>query len=231
MTVGKFRMHFTFKGQILFSFWIDRTGNKSLSMGPVIDGSDLHLTFFEQNQKIRYHVRHKGLKEPSDESPISAQKSTQLVGTKVMKLLKRRLIRYNGNKTCWVLTPERLKKLQTALPTASTGGDIYVPIEIAFAELETDFSEKDKWQKRKIRTLLDAEPHFGFIILRGGRMSMIVPLSQNQLLTWPLQGPDSLFNYLSGVTGVKEFFDYFWSTEEGRKLAAETRRRIRELSK
>jgi len=224
-------MHFTFKGQILFSFWIDRTSNKSLSMGPVIDGSDVHLTIFEQNQKIRYHVKHKGLKEPSDESPLGAQKSMQLVGTRVMKLLKRRLIHYNANKICYVLTPERLRKLEMLQPATDAGGDVYIPLEIAFAELETDFSEKDKWQKRKIRTLLDAEPHFGFTMLRGGRMCMIVPLSQNQLLTFPLQGRDRLFNYLSGVTGVTEFFDYFWSTEEGRKLAAKTRRRIKDSSK
>ena len=72
-----------------------------------MENQDLHLTFWQSKGKFRYHVRHKGVKEPSDESPIGGQKSTKMVLDKIQQMLMKRLRSYHGNKTCWTFTSRR----------------------------------------------------------------------------------------------------------------------------
>jgi len=221
-------MHLTFNGKTIVSFWMAPTSNGGFCFGPRIKGADLHHTAWQKADKFRYHTEHKGIEKPSDESPIGGQKSTKMVTEKMLKMLQKRLKHYHGNRTCWVFTPSRWKKIESILPRVDEKGDIIVPLEISFAELDMDFSKRELWLKVRIRQLPTIDPHFGFIETYRG-IRLVVPISQNEMLAWPLSKVDEIQMYFYNVLGFGEFTDYLMDTNEGKKLFRMARKRIMEL--
>jgi len=88
---------------------------------------------------------------------------------------------------------------------------------MSFAQLDMEFSNMKLWQKVRIRQLSGIEPHFGSTETHGG-MRLIVPISNNQMLAWPLSKADEIQRYFMEVIGSNEFVDYLNSTDEGRAL-------------
>jgi len=224
----KRHLYLTLAGKIVTSFWIDVTRDKGFCFAPSITDRDLHLTVWEDKGKFRYHIRHKGIKEPADESPIGGQKSTEMVLNKIKRMLMKRLKTYHGNKTCWAFTPSRWKRIKSILPRVDVKGDLYVPLEFVFAESDMDFSKKKLWRKTRIRSLLTTEPYFGFIETKRG-VRLIKPISRNEMLAWPLSKVDEIQKYFSKVIGFDEFAEYLAHTNEGRKLSSQIENRVRQL--
>jgi len=180
-------------------------------------------------EKFRYHVRHKGIKEPSDESPIGAQKSTKMVLDKIQQMLMKRLRSYHGNKTCWTFTSRRWEKIRSILPKADLEGNVYVPLEFVFAKLDMDFSKKELWRKLRIRSLLTTEPYFGFIKTKRG-LKLVKPISKNQMLAWPLSKVDEIQKYFARVLGFDDFIEYLSNTIEGKRFWKQAKERIKHIS-
>jgi hypothetical protein len=222
------RIHITLNEEIIFSFWVDGTTDDGVTLGPEIRGVDVHHTFWEKDGKIRYHIRHKGIEEPSDESHVGGQKSTKLVTDKMLKMLEKRLRHYHGNKTCWVFTLERWEKIKALSPRVNEKGDLVVPLEMTLAQLDIDFSKKDLWRKARIRELFNVAPHFGFTETRAG-LRFVVPISKNEMLVWPLSKVDEIDKYLMEVLGFDEFANYLNDVEEGKKLFEIIDNRINQL--
>lgn len=72
----------TLDGKVILGFWMEGTKDGGFCFGPLMRGDDVHLTIFVDKGKFRYHVRHRGVKEPPDESPIGRQLSTKLISWK-----------------------------------------------------------------------------------------------------------------------------------------------------
>lgn len=177
----------------------------------------MHHSVWEEDGKFRYHIRHRGIEEPRDESPIGGQKSTKIVVDRMSKMLKKRRQQYHGNRTCWMFTTSRWQKIRAILPRVDEKGDLFVPLEMSFAELDMDFSKKELWRKVHIRQLPNIEPHFGFIETCNG-IRLIVPISENKMLAWPLSRVDEIQKYFMRVIGFDEFADYLKATDEGKKF-------------
>ena len=218
----------TLNGEVIISFWVDITKDGGLCIGPRIKGYNLHHIVWEKDGKFRYHIRHTRIEEPRDESPIGGQKSTKVVIDKMLKMLQKRQRRYHGNRTCWVFTSSRWERIKAILPWVDEKGDIFVPLEMSFAELDMDFSKKELWRRVCIRQLPNIEPHFSFIETRGG-IRLIVPISKNEMLAWPLSKADEIQRYFLKVVGFDEFADYLKDTVEGKKFFKTTRDRIKQL--
>jgi hypothetical protein len=219
----------TLNSKAIISFWFSPTKDGGLRLGPSIENRDLHLTFWQSNGKFRYHIRHKGIKEPSDESPISAQKSTNIVLNKIQRMLMKRLGKYHGNRTCWTFTSSRWKKMRSMLPRVDIEGNLYAPLEFVFARLDMDFSKKKLWRKLRIRSLLTTEPYFGFTETKHG-LRLIKPISRNQMLAWPLSKADEVQNYFLGILGFDDFIEYLNSSPEGKKLWSQVENNLKQLS-
>jgi hypothetical protein len=218
----------TLNGEVIISFWVSTTKDGGLCLGPRVKGYGLHHIAWEKDGKFRYHIRHKGIEEPSDESPIGGQKSTKVVIDKMLKMLEKRRQCYHGNRTCWVFTPTRWERIKVILPRMDEKGDLIVPLEISFAGLDMDFSKTGLWRKVRIRQLPNIEPHFGFIETRGG-IRLIVPISKNEMLAWPLSKADEMQRYFMRAIGFDEFADYLKDTDEGEKFFKTARERIKQL--
>lgn len=229
MDLRKRHLYLTLSGEVVLRFWIEITKDGGLCFGPSIKGYDLHHTVWQEKDKFRYHVRHKGIKKPTDESPIGGQKSTKMVIDRIEGMLRKRLTTYHGNKTCWTFTSSRWERVQSLLPKVDAEGDVYMSLEFLFAELEMDFSKKDLWRKAKIRSLLTTEPYFGFLETKRG-LRLIKPISKNQMLAWPLSKADEIQEYFAKVLGFDEFFKYLACTEKGKRLSSEAKERIKQLS-
>jgi hypothetical protein len=225
----KTHLYFTLCGKTVIDFWTDTTRDGGLCFGPTIPNSDVHLTVLQSKGKLRHHIKHRGIKEPPDESPVSGQISTKQVTANIGKMMLKRLATYHGNKTCWVFTPTRWKRIQSQLPKMDLRGDLYVPLEFVLAQLDMDFSKKKLWKKVHIRSLLTSEPHFGYLQSKRG-LRMVTPISKNQMLAWPLSKADEVQKYFSKVIGIDNFFEYLESTEEGKKLSSEIKSRLMQLS-
>lgn len=221
-------IHMTLNGEVIISFWAGITEDGGLCLGPRIKGSNLHQTVWEKEGKFRYHIRHKGIAEPRDESPIGGQRSTKVVMGRMMKMLQKRRQSFHGNRTCWIFTPSRWERIKAVLPRADEKGNIFVPLEMSFAELDVDFSKKELWRNVRIRQLTDIEPHFGFIETCGG-LRLIVPISRNEMLAWPLSKTDEIQRYFIEVIGFNEFADYLNDTDEGKTFFKTARNRIKQL--
>jgi hypothetical protein len=219
---------YTLNGEILVDFWIDETSDKGFSFGPSIKGSNIHLTVWEDKNKIRYHIRHKGITEPSDESPIGRQISTKLVGNEIQKMLKKRLKNFHGNKKCFVFTQDRWERIKTTLPKMKfdAEGNLYIPLELIFSQIDMDFSNKNLWQKVRIKSLLTHKPNFGFIKTKSG-LREVVPISKSLMLSYPLSKTSELIDYLSKIMGVDDFFNYMDITGEKKKILSKNKSRIR----
>jgi len=228
MNTQNSQLHLTLNGKVVVSFWISSTKDGGFCFGPSIEDSDLHLTVWQGQGKFRYHVRHKGIKEPVDGSPIGGQKSTKMVLEKIQNMLMKRLRRYHGNKTCWTFTSSRWKKIQFVLPSVDMKGDLYVPLEFVFAELDMDFSKRRLWRKIKIRSLLATEPYFGFSETKRG-LRLIKPISKNDLLAWPLSKADEIRECFFRVLGFDDFVEYFGQTDEGKEFWSRAEDRIKQL--
>jgi len=226
---SKSHLYLTLDGKSIISFWFSSTKDGGLCFGPSTKDRDLHLTFWQSNGKFRYHIRHKGVEEPSDESPIGAQKSAKMVLDKIQKMLKKRLRKYHGNRICWAFTFSRWKKIRSILPKVDLEGNLYVPLEFVFARLDMDFSEKKNWRKLRIRSLLVNEPYFGFIETKHG-LRLVKPISENTMLAWPLSKADEVQNYFLGVLGFDDFIEYLDSTPEGKKLWSQVENNLKQLS-
>ena len=224
----KRHLYLTLGGKIVIDFWIDITRDKGFCFGPSITDRDLHLTVWEDKDKFRYHVKHKGIKAPADESPIGGQKSSELVLDRIKKMLMKRMQKYHGNKTCWTFTAGRWKRIKSVLPKVDAKGDVYVPLEFVFAELDMDFSNRKLWRKIRIRSLLTTEAYFGFLETKRG-VRLIKPLSRNEMLAWPLSKVDEIQKYFSKVIGFDEFAEYLAHTDVGRKLSSQIENRVRQL--
>jgi hypothetical protein len=55
---------------------------------------------------------------------------------------------------------------------------------------------------------------------------MIIPITQNQLLSLPVSRLQRLFDYVSKNFGIDEFLDYFLETDEGKELLADIKNRL-----
>jgi len=229
VNIRKNRLYLTLNGKIIISFWFSPTKDGGVCFGPLIENRDLHLTFWQSKGKFRYHVRHKGVKEPSDESPIGGQKSAKMVIDKIQQMLMKRLRKYHGNKTCWTFTPLRWKKIRSILPKVDLEGNVYVPLEFMFAKLDMDFSKKKLWRKLRIHSLLTTEPYFGFIKAKRG-LRLVKPISKNQMLAWPLSKTDEVQKYFARVLGFDDFIEYLSNTPEGKKFWTQAKECIRQIS-
>lgn len=218
----------TLNGEVIISFWVDITRDGGLCIGPRIKGSNLHHSLWEKDGKFRYHIRHRGIKEPRDESPIGGQKSTKMVIDRMSRMLQKRQQHYHGNRTCWVFTPSRWQKIKAILPRVDEKGDLFVPLEMIFAELDMDFSKRELWRKVCIRQLPNTKPNFGFAETSSG-IRLIAPISKNEMLAWPLSKADETQKYFMQVIGFDEFVDYLTDTDEGRKFFKKAIDRIKHL--
>lgn len=219
----------TLCGEIVIGFWFSPTKDGGLRIGPLTEGRDLHLTFWQSSGKFRYHVRHKGVEEPNDESPIGAQKSVRIVLDKIQRMLKRRLKKYHGNRICWTFTFSRWKRIQSILPRVDLQGNLHAPLEFMFASLDIDFSKKRLWRKLRIRSLLVTEPYFGFIETKHG-LRLIKPISKNLMLAWLLSKTDEIPKYFLRVLGFDDFIEYLNSTPEGKNLWSQVKNNLKQLS-
>lgn len=229
MKAQKSRLYLTLNGKAIISFWFSPTKEGGLCFGPSIEDRDLHLTFWQSSSKFRYHIRHKGVKEPSDESPMGGQKSAKMVLDKIQRMLTRRLRKYHGNRICWTFTFSRWKKIRSILPRVDLEGNLYAPLEFVFAKLDMDFSKKELWRKLRIRSLMTIEPYFGFIKTKHA-LRLIKPISRNQMLAWPLSKTDEVQKYFFGVLGFDDFIEYLDSTPEGKKLWSQVENNLKQLS-
>lgn len=225
----KAHLYFTLADKIIIDFWTDITEDGGLCFGPVLPGSDIHLTVLQSEGKLRYHVKHKGIKEPPDESPLSGQMSTRQVTERIGKMLVKRLTTYHGNKTCYVFTPSRWKKILSLLPKVDTEGNLYVSLEFLLAKLDMNFSREELWRKMRVRSLLQGEPHFGYLETGRG-LRMVVPISRNQMFAWPLSKGEEIQKYFSKVVGIDDFFEYLETTEEGKRLSSDIKNRLMQLA-
>jgi len=227
----KSRLYLTLNGKAIISFWFSPTKDGGLCLGPSIENRDLHLTFWQSNGKFRYHIRHKGITEPSDESPIGAQKSARMVLDKIQRMLKKRLRKFHGNRICWTFTSSRWKKIRSMLPRVDLEGNLYAPLEFVFAKLDMDFSKKKLWRKLRIRSLMTmtTEPYFGFIETKHG-LRLIKLISRNQMLAWSLSKTDEVQKYFLGVLGFDDFIEYLDSTPEGKKLWSQVENNLKQLN-
>lgn len=210
-------------------FWLGKTSDQGVSFGPFFQDSDLHLTTWGSKGKIRYHIRHKGIKEPPDESPLGRQTSIRLVSNKVEEMLKKRLATYRANKTCWVFTRRRWRRIQSLLPKVDVKGHVHVPLELFFSQLNTDLSNKNLWRRTRVRSLLMDEPRFGFIESERGTLQLVTPISENQMLAWPLSKTSEMQEYLLGVMGFDEFIEYLAQTDEGKRLLSGVKNQLKRL--
>jgi hypothetical protein len=222
-------LYLTLGGEAIASFWFGPTEDGGLCFGPSIEDRDLHLTFWHSEGKFRYHIRHKGIKEPSDESPIGAQKSTKMILDKIQRMLQKRLMKYHGNAICWTFILSRWKKIGSILPKVDLEGNVHMPLEFLFAQVKMDFSKKRLWRKFRIRSLLTTEPYFGFIETKHG-LRLVRPISKNQMLVWPVSRIDEIPKYLSKVLGFDDFIEYLESTPEGKTLYSQVENKLRQLS-
>jgi len=228
MQMIKQYMHMTLNGEVIISFWIAPTSNGGYSFGPVIEGSNLHHTAWEKDGKFRYHTRHRGIQEPSDESPIGGVRSTKMVTEKMLGMLEKRKEHYHGNRTCWVFMQSRWERIKTVWPRVDKKGDLFMPLEFVFAELDMDFSKTELWRKVRIRQLPNIEPHFGFMETHQG-LRLLFPVSNNEMLAWPLSKVDEIHKYFHRVLGHDEFNEYFLNTDEGKRFFKNARKRIKQL--
>jgi len=205
----KSHIFLTLNGETLFDFWIDETSDKGFCLGPSIESPHIHLTTFIKNGKIRHHVKHKGIAEPSDESPLSGQISTKLVENKIQKIFTKRLKYFHGNKKCFIFTQDRWERIKEKFRDFrfDAKGNLIIPLELHFSQIDMDFSNKNLWQKVRIRSLLTHEPNYGYIKTKKG-LRWIVPISKNQMLSCPLSKIDELNDYLSKIIGIDDLFDY-----------------------
>lgn len=84
----RIEMRFIYKNEIILAFWIEETKD-GYCFGPKIEGSNIHHTVWYEKDKLRYHIRHTGIEEPKDQSPIGKQKSGKVVIESFLKNCKR----------------------------------------------------------------------------------------------------------------------------------------------
>lgn len=222
----------TFRGKVLGGFWVGRAKDRGFYFGPVINGSGLHLTFLEKDGRVGYHITQEGSEKPPDRYPIDAHRSTKLVGNTIVKMLSRTLVNYHGNGKCWVVTPERWKKIKSIQLKAGVGSDTYLPLEYLLAELDMDFSRRDLWQRVPIRSLVDLEPRIAFMESKRRSLNLIWPLSRAKLISLSFSKLTGIIRYLWDISGMNDFFNYMKETEEGKQFWAEFKSRLkRELAK
>lgn len=229
MGPGKSYLYLTLDGRVILGFWIESTKDGGFCFGPLMRKGDVHLTVLAGQGKFRYHVKHKGVKEPPDECPIGRQVSMRLVDERIQEMVTKRLETYHGNRACWVFTRARWKRIQALLPKVDVKGNLHVPLELVFAEFDMDFSKRRIWRKARIRYLLSMEPYFGFLEDRC-KVRLVKPIAKDTMLAWPLSKADEIQQFIGNIMGFEEFVDYLANTDEGKKLLAGTRKNIKQLS-
>ena len=221
---------FTFQNEVLLTIWFDETTD-GLAYGPVISGTDIHQTIFHKDSKLRTHVKHSNLDSPPDSSPLGRVISDRLLAQQVLEKYKKRVVHYHGNEKCYVFPEERWKRMQEFLPRTDDTGNIFLPIEATIANVILDFDEEVHWSKIRIRELFTYPPHFGFKFLKRG-FRLIVPLTQNEILAFPLSKVTEIHDLVLNSLGMQDFFEYIFSTEEGKKwiedIKNEVEKRIEE---
>jgi len=230
VTSGKKRgiIYLTLAGKPIIYFWFDATSSGGMALGPRIQGSDVHLTLWEEKGKFRYHVKHKGIEEPPDGYPISGQRSTKHVLDKISKMISKRIRRYQPNNTCWVFTPERWQRIKSLLPTTDLEGNVYLPMELFSAEMDMDFRKKEFWRKVRVQDLLSIEPYFGFREMKEG-LRIVRPLSQDAMMVWPPSKVDEIPQFMLDVLGFDEFFNYLEEVHEGKELLLQFKENVQKL--
>jgi hypothetical protein len=224
LTRDRKRIHFTFEGVPVLSFYIDKTRDGGLVLGPELSDRDIHLTAWAKDGKIRSHIRHVGVE---DSSPLGRIVSTRVASDALDKLMKRRVQPYHGNVMCYVFTRKRWQKIKAFLPKLDELGNLVIPVESFGGFLDMDFDKKTLWKKTNIRSLLSSEPNFGFIETRVG-IRKVIPLSQKFMLVWPLTKVDELGNYIMKVIGIDDFFDYLESIGASKEIRDTMIRKIKE---
>lgn len=227
MTREKRHIHFTFEGKPVLSFHIDETSDGGLIFSPDLTKQDIHLTVWEKDGKIRSHIHHGGAEESND-IPLGRTTSTKVVSRNLQKMFKKRLEQYHGNKACYVFTPERWERIKTFLPIVDELGNIIIPIESFAGFLDMDFSKRELWGKAKIRSLLSAEPYFGFMETRSG-LRRVMPISEKLMFVWPLMKVNELGDYVMEVLGFDDLFNYLEDVGVSKKMRADMREKIRKL--
>ena len=206
------------------SFNLDKTSDGGFVLGPDLPKRDIHLTVFEKDGKIRSHIHHAGVEEPND-SPLGRVVSTRVVSSDFNRMLKKRLKRYHGNKTCYIFTEERWRKIKMFLPKVDGCGNLLIPIESFLVFLDMRFSRKDRWKKVKIRSLLNLEPGFAFMGTRAG-LRMIMPITEKSMFAWPALKANELGDYVMKVSGVDDFFDYLESAGASKEMRTDMLKKI-----
>ena len=59
---------------------------------------------------------------------------------------------------------------------------------------------------------------------------MVVPVSRNQMLAWPLSKEEEIQEYFSKVAGIDDFLDYLENTREGKNLSLNVKNRLMQLN-
>jgi len=80
-----------------------------------------------------------------------------------------------------------------------------------------------------LRAHAQGEPHFGYLETERG-LRMVVPVSRNQMLAWPLSKEEEIQEYFSKVAGIDDFLDYLENTKEGKNLSLNVKNRLMQLN-
>jgi hypothetical protein len=164
---------------------------------------DVHLTIFYKDGKIRYHVTDKTVKK---QCPVSTQFYPEIFFNKVKKKLKRIIKSYHGNKKTYAPKGRLKNKLYSIIDQYINNPD-EIPLEFIFASVECDFKNKERWDKIKIRELLNEKYSIGFIE-ENNVIKYVKPLNNKIILVFSEKQYNNLLNLTLDFFGFKDYFDY-----------------------
>lgn len=217
----------TFREEEIASFWIEETKD-GYTYGPRIDGVDIHSTVFRKNGKIRSHIKHTGIEHPPDQYPIGKQVSEKHFLISLLKELSTRIRKYHGNSKCRIFTEDLWMKVKPFLPRINEKGDYIIPIEFLFLEVKADYNNPKIWEKVRIRELLNGEQFFGLKEYPEG-LRIVIPVSENVLYQFPVSKINKPIETIYDNFGMKDFFDYFFETDEGKSFEKRMKERVKEM--
>ena len=211
-------LKFLFGDEIIISFVISQSKDGYV-FAPRIKGLDFHLTTYVQQDKIISHttIVDKSKKEYSNQHEIAIKDFIKGI-LESLELIRNKSIKsYSKFKKCRTLSNEFAEILYKKTGLLQTDVDF---MKLQSLEDDIEIMGKRILKRTRIGNLLSSEFPIGF-----NRKNIIVPISSKKMLIFHPNALEEVLGYILRNLGVEQFYEKFFSTDEGKKILSDLRER------
>ncbi len=168
------------------------------------DFKDVHLTIMYKDGKFRPHLTDKTM---DVEYPWGQQFTPEVLFNTIKPIVERWKREYHGNMKAWKMTESLRQKIVTTMDFPEKNGEIEYPWELLKAEFIFDPENPERWERIKIRDILDKPEEVAFVD-DNGVLRRVIPLDRNKMLCFSDRQFNNLLIKVLEMFGLTQYIDY-----------------------